>query len=302
MNDEFVKKIVKLCGNKGKKWLDTLPDILKTYEQKWDIRVSSPFPLSYNYVASAKTREEKDVVLKISFPDNHEFAAEIEALKFFHGDAAIKILKEDLPNGVVLLELAIPGIRLRDVTPDSDQIHITANVLKKLHKPIIKITTPLFPTINDWAKAFTRYSAKYSQKSGPVPRKLFERGEEIFNEYLKEKKEQVLLHGDLHSDNILSSDRGWLVIDPKGIIGEAEFELGAYLRNPYYDYPKGSDYKKLETDRILQFSEELGFDKERLRNWAFACAVISLLWFLEDENNFKDIYVRNAELIKELNL
>lgn len=57
-----------------------------------------------------------------------------------------------------------------------------------------------------------------------------------------------------------------LVIDPKGIIGEREFELGAYLRNPIYDYPKGSDYKKLAAQRIIQFAQELGFDKERLLN------------------------------------
>jgi len=84
---------------------------------------------------------------------------------------------------------------------------------------------------------------------------MFDKAENIFKEFPKEKKEQVLLHGDLHSDNILSSQRGWLVIDPKGIVGEREFELGAYLRNPYYDYPKGSDYKKLETERILQFQK-----------------------------------------------
>lgn len=297
MNDDFIKKIVALCGDKGKKWLAALPETINTYERKWDLKVSSPFPLSYNYVAPAKTSEGKDVVLKISFPDNHEFSAEIEALKFFHGDVAIKILQEDLQRGVVLLERAVPGVRLRDITPDSEQIHIASNVLKKLHKPISHSASPLFPTINDWAKAFTRYRTEHSLTTGPVPKELFEKGESIFTEYTQEKKEQVLLHGDLHSDNILSSDRGWLVIDPKGVIGEAEFELGAYLRNPYYDYPKGSDYKKLETDRIVQFSEELGFDKERLRNWAFACAVISLLWFLEDEKYFKDIYVQNAELI-----
>lgn len=75
--------------------------------------------------------------------------------------------------------------------------------------------------------------------------------------FSKNVKETFLLHGDLYPDNILSSQRGWLVIDPKGVIGEREFELAAFLRNPIYDFPKGSDYKKLEKRRILQFAQEI---------------------------------------------
>ncbi len=300
MNEEFKNKIINLRGDIGKKWLNALPELIKQYEQKWGLIVFSPFHLSYNYVAPAKTADGKDVVLKISFPNNQEFITEIEALRFFDETAAIKVLKEDLENGVVLLEKAEPGKKARDIIPEREQIHIVSEVLKKLHKPITKDQTLSFPTVSEWSKAFDRYKTKYSTKFGPIPKWMFDRAEAIFKEYLKDKKPQVLLHGDLHSDNILSSQRGWLIIDPKGIIGEREFELGAFLRNPIYDYPKGSDYKKMETQRIIQFSEELGFNKERLLNWAFACAVISLLWFLEDENKFNTIYVQNAQLLDEI--
>lgn len=43
MNDEFVKRIIALKGNKGKKWLDDLPQIIKHYEENWEIRVSPHF-------------------------------------------------------------------------------------------------------------------------------------------------------------------------------------------------------------------------------------------------------------------
>lgn len=300
MNDEFVKKIIALKGDLGKKWLDDLPEIIKQYEHKWDLTVLPPFDLTYNYVAPAKTSDNKNVVLKISFPKNDEFSSEIEALKFFSEEVTIKILEEDLDNGVVLLERAEPGDRLRKIAPDNKQISIAVKVLKKLHKPISKEQSTSFKTISDWAKAFDRYKLKYSNQSGPIPKWMFDKGEGIFKEFIRDKKEQVLLHGDLHSDNILSSQRGWLVIDPKGIVGEKEFELGTYLRNPLYDYPKGSDYKKLEAARIIQFSDELGFDKERILNWAFANAVISILWFLEDEGELKDIYLENSHLIDKI--
>lgn len=300
MNEEYVKKIIALRGDVGGKWLQDLPKIIRQYEQKWNIKVFSPFDLTYNYVAPAQTVKGEHVVLKISFPDNQGFISEIEALNFFDGQGSIRVLQENRDNLAMLLEKAEPGDRVRTVSPDSKQISLVSAVLKNLHKPISPKNNFPFPTIPDWAKAFDRYKKKFTKKSGPVPSWMFDKAEDIFTQYPKDNKEVVLLHGDLHSDNILSSGKEWLAIDPSGLIGEREFELGAYLRNPYYDYPKGSNYKNLERDRILQFSDELGFDKKRILDWAFACAVISLLWFLEDENYFKEIYVQNAELLNKI--
>lgn len=300
MNEEFRKRIIALKGDIGKKWLDDLPQIIKSFEVKWELKVLPPFHLTYNYVASAQTSNGKDVVLKISFPDNHQFVTELEALKFYNGDGAIKLLRKNRENNAMLLEKAEPGLRLREITNERKQITNASKVLKKLHRPIPADYGYKFPTIAEWAKVFEKHTKTFSDELDPVPSWLFEKAKEIFEHYLNQETEQVLLHGDLHSDNILSSERGWLSIDPKGVIGEREFELGAYLRNPYYDFPNGSDYKNLETDRIIQFSEELGFEKERVRNWAFACAVISLLWFLEDEKYFKEIYVQNAKLLSEI--
>lgn len=302
VNKEFVDKIITLRGDVGKKWLEDLPEIIKQYEKNWDIKVFSPFHLSYNYVAPAQTADGQAVVLKISFPDNHEFNLEMAALKCFNGEGAIKVLREDLESGVVLLEKTEPGQGIRSIPNESERTATVASVLKKLHKPISGKTAAKFPTIADWGKAFDRYKDKFPGNSAPVPKRVFDKAAGIFKELPQDKKEVVLLHGDLHSDNILSSKRGWLVIDPKGLIGEREFELGAYLRNPIYDYPKGSNYRKLETERIIQFSEELGLDKERILNWSFACAVISILWFLEDEGRFKDIYLQNAEILNEVKL
>src|SRR6266567_6137524 len=41
--------------------------------------------------------------------------------------------------------------------------------------------------------------------------------------------EPVLVHGDLHHDNVLSSARaGWLAIDPKGVAAEPAYETSRY--------------------------------------------------------------------------
>lgn len=299
-SEKFIKKVITLAGDAGKKWLSDLPQIIKQYEKSWNVVVLAPFILSYNYVARARMSDGTRVVLKITYPGNNEFSDEIEALRFFDGNGAINVLQQDLKNRVMLLEMAEPGRSVSGIGNDRKAISIAVEVIKKLHKPIKKDRRYAFPTISSWAKAFDMYKKKFSGKSGPVPKRLLDKAEGIFKEYIKNTKRTVLLHGDLHNDNILSSQRGWLAIDPKGVIAEPELEAAAFLRNPYYDLPRGSNYKNVESLRIIQFSEELGFEKEQVLNWTFVTAILSLLWFLEDENRFSKLYLQNAELLNEI--
>lgn len=297
MNNDFTNRIISIRGDIGKQWLEELPSLIEFYKSKWELTLLSPFALSYNYVIPGKTVHDEAVVLKLSFPNNHEFITEVEALRFYSGNGSIQLIKEDLDNSVILLERAVPGTRIGDIQPDKKQISLVSDVIKKIHKTIIQKDASSFPTLLDWSKAFERYRKNFDVKIGPIPARMFEQAEEIFIEYSKNINRNVLLHGDLHNDNILLSDRGWLIIDPKGVIGEQAFDVGTYLRNPYIDLPENSNYKNILKNRIAQFSEELDLEKKKIKNWAFANAVISLLWFLEDEKKFNDVYLRNAELI-----
>jgi len=54
--------------------------------------------------------------------------------------------------------------------------------------------------------------------TGPLNSKLVERAEQSAKDFFAENHMPVLMHGDFHHFNVLSSERGWLVIDPKGVI------------------------------------------------------------------------------------
>ena len=92
----------------------------------------------------------------------------------------------------------------------------------------------------------------------------------------------VLLHGDLHHDNIIKNGHDWVVIDPKGVIGEPAFEVAAFIRNPIpqlliHDYATSMIDK-----RIAQFSEHLKLAASRIRDWCFVQAVLAWVWSIED--------------------
>ena len=96
------------------------------------------------------------------------------------------------------------------------------------------------------------------------------------------QKNRRLLHGDLHHENVIFDDRrGWLAIDPKGVVGEIEYEIGAALRNPV-DRPDLCASREILQRRIQIFEQALHLDTVRAVRWAFAQAVLSAIWSWED--------------------
>lgn len=75
--------------------------------------------------------------------------------------------------------------------------------------------------------------------------------------------------------------RGWLAIDPKGVVGEVEYEIGASLRNPY-ENPELFTSPQIVERRIKCYEAKLELDPERLLGWGFAQAVLSAIWSVED--------------------
>jgi streptomycin 6-kinase len=135
------------------------------------------------------------------------------------------------------------------------------------------------PTVEALGQAFTRYSATGDER---VARTLLEPAQRIFVDLCATQREPALLHGDLHHYNVLSDRaRGWCAIDPKGVVGELEYELGAALRNPI-DRPDLFASLDVAERRLDQFGLALGIDVSRARGWCFAQAVLSAIWSFED--------------------
>jgi streptomycin 6-kinase len=79
----------------------------------------------------------------------------------------------------------------------------------------------------------------------------------------------------------VTTERGWLAVDPKGVVGEVEYEMGALLRNPV-ELPDILTSPAIIERRIDAASRRLGLDAARVLRWAFAQAVLSAIWMVED--------------------
>lgn len=93
------------------------------------------------------------------------------------------------------------------------------------------------------------------------------------------------LHGDLHHDNIVTGGaRGWLAIDPHGVIGDPAYEVANIFGNP-----RGAalDEPGLIAARIRSFSDAIGCSGDKILRFAIAQAGLSLNWSLEDGESFE---------------
>ncbi|MCA9947244.1 MAG: phosphotransferase, partial [Anaerolineales bacterium] len=156
---------------------------------------------------------------------------------------------------------------------------IAAQVMQKLWRPLPAEHN--FPSVADWAGGLAELREEFGGGTGPFDEKLVGTAESLFTDLLASSGEPVLLHGDLHHYNILSVGDGWKAIDPKGLAGEPAYEVGALLRNPFtlYDEP---DLKRITVRRLDILAETLSLDRERLRQWGLAQAVLSAWWSYED--------------------
>lgn len=300
MDSLFIKKTLSLRGKEeGQKWLESIPLLIKGLEKSWSIKAEPPFELNINYVAPA-LRERQEVVLKICLPKDEEFKTEVEALKIFSGQGIVKLLDLDLEKGLMLLERCRPGISLSSLEDDDQATEAIAQTMKKIWKRIPSHHS--FPTVTRWfERGFKWFYKNYPNGSEILPRKMVEEAEEIFKDLTDNPQQQFLLHGDLHHDNILSAQREpWLAIDPKGVIGEREYEIAAMLRNPYEKLLKVNNLKEVLTKRINILSKLLEFDEKRMIKWGFAQTVLSIIWNLENKAGRDRYWIKIAESLSNL--
>ena len=88
-----------------------------------------------------------------------------------------------------------------------------------------------------------------------------------------------MLHGDVHHANVLHfAEHGWLVIDPKGLIGERGFEFANLFCNP--DYATATARGRLAR-QVEVVTAAAGLQPRRLLQWIVAYAGVSSVWLRE---------------------
>jgi streptomycin 6-kinase len=228
----------------GAAWLDRLPRLIEECAERWEPELEPPFERgNASYCAPAGA-----AVLKLNAP-GWETEHEADALAHWDGGGAARLLARDDERGALLIERLRPGGQLWGL-PDRDADAVAAEVLPQLWSKPVPPDHP-FTTL---AEAVERWN-------------LDEETRESLRSLAATQGEPVVLHQDLQGSNVLHSERGWLAIDPKPLVGEREFDLASFVRDRRWEL----DPRRIR-QRLDFLCAELELDRERARLYAIGHA------------------------------
>jgi streptomycin 6-kinase len=242
----------------------------------WNVVAVSALETPSSYLVFGR-RDNQPVVLKVVRRPGDEWRCG-EVLEAFKGSGIVRVY--EYIEGAALLERLNPGTSLASLAlsgRDEEATEILAEVMLRMYRPPETLTA--FATVQDWGEGFRRYQMSGDQQ---LPGSLVEQGQQLYAESCASQQNPLLLHGDLQHYNVLFDDeRGWLAIDPKGVVGEIEYEIGASLRNPY-EKPELFTLPQTIERRLRCYEARLKLDANRALCWGFAQAVLSAIWLIED--------------------
>ena len=276
-----------------------LSNRIQQLAHEWRLVVEHSFQTETS-VISFVTRDGEDLVLKLVKYEGDEWYAG-RVLRAFNGHGVVRV--HEYTGGAMLIDRLRPGNNLVELAlrgHDEEATNILCAVISKMSAAKAGAAVVQgCATVEDWGEAFPRYLASHDQR---IPRDLFAAARSVFANLCGSQSRRRLLHGDLQHYNVLfDSQRGWLAIDPKGVIGELEYEIGAVLRNPLERADLFLSRSTIER-RLDQFTSKLNLNRKRVLAWAFSQAVLSAIWDIEDglDVNESSPALRLADVIRPM--
>jgi streptomycin 6-kinase len=261
-------------------WRSQLPRLVPDYTRRWNLRLGTPFTGgSASFTAPATTPDGTPAVLKLSWP-HREADFEADALQWWDGRGAVRLLQQDRRHYALLIERCEPGLRLGDhheLAADRRLI-VAAELLAGLWRTGVPETAP-YERVADVTAEWADLAARRMETiRPPYDPGLVAQGVDLLRSLPTSATRTVIVHGDFNPGNILSATRcPWLVIDPKPMIGDPGYDLAPLVLQ--VDDPfRHSDVRAVLRTRFGLVSDALGEPVDRLVAWSVARGVEAALW------------------------
>lgn len=252
------------------------------YMQRWQLQPDGQAFETHSSLLMPVRYQGTAAMLKIAREQEEKFGGLL--MCWWQGEGAARVLAWH--DEGILLERAQGSRSLPQMVRDGDDrqaTEILCRVVARLHAPRTEPLPELIP-LHQWFNSLW----PAAQAHGGMLR-LSAR---VAAELLTSPREQTVLHGDIHHDNVLDfGERGWLVIDPKRLYGERAFDYANIFCNPNYGIATDPD---IFQRRVAQICQLAGLERQRLLQWILAWAGLSAAWFMED-GEAADIDFRVAE-------
>jgi streptomycin 6-kinase len=224
-----------------------------------------------------RTEDGTPAMLKVAHLDEEERGMGLLVALDGHGVA--RALRHSGP--AVLLERATGAgdlVRMVDEGFDDEATRVICDAAERIHEAsadVLAAAEP--PELVDLRTWFRRLFSE-ADRLGAFHRQ----GAEIAARLLDDERDPVVLLGDLHHGNVLDfGERGWLAIDPKGLVGEASFDYCNVLCNPSHELALAPGRLERQLGVVI---ERTGLEPRRMTEWLVAWCALSSTWFEIDDD------------------
>jgi streptomycin 6-kinase len=215
----------------AEEWLERLPALVSSLEADWSITVGHPYGGgSEAFVAEATQADGSSAVLKVLVPGaGNDPSNEAIVLRLTGGDGCPVLYEYDVDRGALLMErLGRPMFELG--LPLSRRLEILCVTAARIWRPAPDCG---LPTGAEKARRLADFIVMlWEGLDHPCSERAVDNALNCARrrELAHRDERAVLVHGDVHQLNALQSDRGFKLVDPDGLLAEAEYDLGVLMR------------------------------------------------------------------------
>lgn len=244
-------------------WIEALPGIVAALERDWSIVVGRTYQdATEALVAEATLDDGSPAVLKLLMPaTGHRTDHELTVLRLTNGEGCVQLLREDAPRGAMLLERL--GRSLHDLGLPIDQRHeIMCATAMQMWRPAAGLGLPTGAEKGRWLiDAITRL---WDELDHPCAERTVDHAVACAERRIAAHDDEraVLVHGDVHQWNTLEARSGYKLVDPDGLLAEAEYDMGIVMREDPTELLDGDP-----RERARWLAARTGLDVDAIWEW-----------------------------------
>ncbi len=244
-------------------WLERLPALVSSLEADWSITVGHPYEGGTEaFVADATQADGTPAVLKVLVPGTGNNASnEATVLRLVGADGCPVLYRHDPDQGALLMErLGRPMYELG--LPLARRLEILCVTAKRIWRPAPDCGLPTGADKARWLADFIVTS--WEELDRPCSEKAIDHALACARRRAQAHRDEraVLVHGDVHQLNALQHDGGFKLIDPDGLLAEAEYDLGVLMRGDPVELLGGNP-----VDRACWLAARTGLDLAAIWEW-----------------------------------
>jgi streptomycin 6-kinase len=244
-------------------WLRDLPSLVADLEREWSMRVGRTLEGgSEAFVADVTLADDTPAVLKVLIPHSPDGARhEITALRLVDGDGCARLFRSDIDRSAMLLE-RLGRNMFRVGLPFEQRLEILCATVMRVWRPASDAGLPTGAEKGRWLIDFI--TEMWEETGRACSERAVAHAIACAERRIAAHDDEraVLVHGDVHQWNALEAGSGFKLIDPDGLLAEAEYDLGVLMRDDPVELLQGDPM-----DRARWLARRTALDVTAIWEW-----------------------------------